>query len=415
MKKLICCLLVLAIIFSFAFTGAAWAEEASPVEIETQFGKLELVIDESRWDVLTRDNLKDNPTLESMGLDPDEEAKFYAENSIYADAILFYSNSNAYLEMIVIEKELKQNYDFSRFSDKMLEDVAKAVGKEKDGQAGVFSGSNGLKFVYCEYKGEGLYVREYYTGMGESRLNFQFQSNEPFIDEEYEEMEKIMSGIRFTPKDKSSFKIPSLLDVLSSLGLDIFDDGEKELSRFALETEAGTLSLEMDEKFWYVFTRDNLKDNPELEELELDPDEEAKFMEENNVIMDAIEFYNDSDAYLQLLIRETEIDNYYDLSKVSDAEFEKFAEETAVLLGRESVEVFKSDKGLKFMAFEFFDSGTYVKEYITLAENRNFDILFQSNGAFIDDEYEEMETILNSFDFTPKAKTKDWANVIVDA
>ena len=52
-----------------------------------------------------------------------------------------------------------------------------------------------------------------------------------------------------------------------------------------------------------------------------------------------------------------------------------------------------------------------MKEYITLAENRNFDILFQSNGAFIDDEYEEMETILNSFDFTPKAKTKVWANV----
>ena len=411
MKKLTCCLLILAIIFSFAFGTAAWAEETNTVEIKTQFGKLELELDESRWGVITRDNLKNNPLLEKLGLDPEVEAEFMDEDDVYADAILLYNNSNAYFEMVVIEKELKNNYDFSSFSDKLLEEVAAAAIEDLDGQeSGVFSNSDDLNFVYCDYKSEGIYVREYFTAMGESRLNFLFQSNEPFIDEEYEEMEKIMNGVDFTPKAgaKRGFKMPSVTDLLASLGFGYSDAREEGLSRFELETEVGTLRLKMDEEFWYVFTRENLKDNPELDELNFDYESMAEFMEEQNVRMDAIVFYEDSDAYLEMFVIEKENDNFYDDSLVNDSDFEELAGEMADKLGFESGEMFKSNKGIRFMGFEFSDSGMYVKEYIFVTKDISFAIHFESNEPFIEEEYEDMETILDSFDFTPKATTKVW-------
>lgn len=413
MKRLTCCLLILAVMFSFAFGSAAWAEGPSHFEFAAEFGTIELDLDETLWSVISRDNLKNNPLLKKLGLDPENEAKYMAENGIYADALFFYDDSDAYFEIAVKETKLKHNYNFSRLSDKMLNEVAEASLERFDGEkAGVFSNGKGLKFVYCEYKSEGIYVREYFAGMGESRLNIFFHSNEPFIDGEYQEMERIMSSLDYTPKAwaKGNLKLPSLAEILAGIGLGSDDAGETLLSRFEIETEAGTMRLKMDEAFWYVFTRENIKDNPELEEIGIDYDVQARFMEENNVRMDAIVFYEDSDAYLEMFVMEKENDKFYDDSLVSDSDYEDVAEKMAEELGFESGEMFKSNKGIRFICFELSDSGQYVKKYIFLAEDISFTIHFESNEPFIDEEYQDMETILNSFDFRPKATTKLWPN-----
>ena len=148
MKKLTCCLLFMAILFSFAFGTAAFADGLSHFEFAAEFGTIELDLDEKLWSVLTRDNLKNNPGLGKLGLDPEDEAKYMTENGVYADAFFFYDDSDAYFEIIVKETELKNNYNFSRFSDKTLNEVAEAALERTDGQkAGVFSNGKGLKFV----------------------------------------------------------------------------------------------------------------------------------------------------------------------------------------------------------------------------------------------------------------------------
>ena len=75
----------------------------------------------------------------------------------------------------------------------------------------------------------------------------------------------------------------------------------------------------------------------------------------------------------------------------------ELAGEMADKLGFESGEMFKSNKGIRFMGFEFSDSDMYVKEYIFITKDINFAIHFESNEPFIDEEYEDMETILDSF------------------
>ena len=57
MKKLTCCLLILAIIFSFAFGTAAWADGPVRYDFRSEQGTISLDIDESLWLFVTQDNI----------------------------------------------------------------------------------------------------------------------------------------------------------------------------------------------------------------------------------------------------------------------------------------------------------------------------------------------------------------------
>ena len=55
------------------------------------------------------------------------------------------------------------------------------------------------------------------------------------------------------------------------------------------------ITVELDEKVWYVFTRDNIENNPELDELEISYDDIYSIMYNNNIYLDAVLYYEDDD------------------------------------------------------------------------------------------------------------------------
>ena len=66
--------------------------------------------------------------------------------------------------------------------------------------------------------------------------------------------------------------------------------------------EGTDLNIWIDDTKWYVFTRDNLYNNPELDDLGITYEYLYNFMHDNYVYLDGALFYDDDDN-LELFIR----------------------------------------------------------------------------------------------------------------
>jgi hypothetical protein len=97
-------------------------------------------------------------------------------------------------------------------------------------------------------------------------------------------------------KKVGSRKVLSVLYVMAQV--------QKELPGVVFQSVGETdMNIEIDDTAWYVFTRNNLMDNPELDDLGVSYDYMYDLMYDNGIYLDAIILYSDSDEYLELFLR----------------------------------------------------------------------------------------------------------------
>ena len=123
-------------------------------------------------------------------------------------------------------------------------------------------------------------------------------------------------------------------------------------------TVSGTdLTIKIDDDYWCVFTRDNLKNNPELDELGVSYNDVYTNMMNNKIYIDAILYY-ESGSYIELFVRKTNIDKIVNLSNYDDDKVLELAEKLADKYNAREYSVYKSK--YKFMKLEYTDLGFYI-------------------------------------------------------
>lgn len=157
------------------------------------------------------------------------------------------------------------------------------------------------------------------------------------------------------------------------------------------------MNIEIDDTAWYVFTRNNLMDNPELDDLGVSYDYMYDLMYDNGIYLDAVILYSDSDEYLELFLRKTEMDDVTNLSEYSDTEVEELAEALAEKYNTSYYWLYKTQ--YKYLKVEYVQSGYHVMEYITVFDNEGYTLTFQTETPFSEWEYEEMDSIIDSISF----------------
>ena len=165
------------------------------------------------------------------------------------------------------------------------------------------------------------------------------------------------------------------------------------------------LHIRIDDSIWYVFTRENIKDNEEMESLGLTYDFMYDMMQENKVYLDALLLYEDYE-FIELFVRKKGTDEVTNLSDFDTDEVMEFSEEMAKEIGTENYDVYESD--YKYAHLEHEDSGYYINQYITVVNEEIYVISFQGTMEFVAEEYEEMEDIVDSirFDVDPTMKKR---------
>lgn len=173
------------------------------------------------------------------------------------------------------------------------------------------------------------------------------------------------------------------------------------------------IHITVDDTMWYVFTRDNIKDNPELEELGITYEQIYDILYDNEAYMDAILYYEDG-GYIELFVRKRALDSgVANLSNYKDKEVLKFAEELAKRFETETYSVYENQ--YKFAKIEHKDSeyDLYVCEYVTIVNRDNYTVSFQSPLAFTDWEYAQMQSIVDSITFDVDTSIKEEKDNIV--
>ena len=173
------------------------------------------------------------------------------------------------------------------------------------------------------------------------------------------------------------------------------------------------MSISVDDTVWYVFTRDNIKNNSELDELGITYEAMYDILHNNEAYMDAILYYEDGE-YTEFFIRKRALDTgIANLSNYKDSEVLELAKELAKKQGANTYSVYENQ--YKFAKLEYVDSnlGYYICEFVTFVNKDNYTFTFQSTSQFADEEYAEIENIVDSvkFDIDTSIKEKKSSSI----
>lgn len=178
------------------------------------------------------------------------------------------------------------------------------------------------------------------------------------------------------------------------------------------------LSVRLDDTIWYVFTRDNIENNAELEELGISYDAMHDILYRNEVYMDAIVYYENGE-YFEFMVRKGSQDTRtVNLTECSDDLVLAMAETRAKQYEAKAYSIYKNQ--YKFAKLEHFDSNLnrFGCEYITIVNKDSYIFTFQSESEFTDWEYRQMEDIIDSIAFRVDTSIEEknesgvWAHVI---
>ncbi len=178
------------------------------------------------------------------------------------------------------------------------------------------------------------------------------------------------------------------------------------------------MSIQVDDSRWYVFTRDNIENNSELDELGISYDTIQEILYNNQAYMDAILFYDDGE-YVEFFVRKKPLDiGVANLSNYENSKVLEFAQEVAKNQNSDTYSVYENE--YKFAKSEYVDSdlGYYICEYVTIVNKDNYTFTFQSASQFSDSEHEEIKGIIDSVQFDIDTSLKEpqntslWSNVI---
>lgn len=172
------------------------------------------------------------------------------------------------------------------------------------------------------------------------------------------------------------------------------------------------ITIEFDKSQWYVFTRDNIKDNPELEELGTNYDNAYKALYDNNAYVDALLFYEDG-TFIELFVRMKKADTFVaNLSNYDNEEVMKYSKELAKLVNTQTYSVYEALHKYAYMEYEDTSLNQYLLQYTTVVNKDIYSISIQSANPFDDSQKELFRSILDSvtFDVDPSIKEDSSGN-----
>ena len=176
------------------------------------------------------------------------------------------------------------------------------------------------------------------------------------------------------------------------------------------------MSIQVDESTWYVFTRDNIDNNPELDELYITYDEMYDLFYENDAYMDAVLYFDDGN-FIELFVLKSDLDTgVVNLSTYDDDEILEIAQSVAEDKNTEDYSIYESS--YKYMYFEYLDETFgepyYMYQYVTIVNGSIYTLSFQSTAEFTRWDYNEVEGIVDTVQFDVDTTLEEPKSAIFD-
>ena len=180
----------------------------------------------------------------------------------------------------------------------------------------------------------------------------------------------------------------------------------------AVSVKAEDLHIEVNEETYYVFTRDNIKDNEELKALGIPYGYMKNMLTSNNCYMDAIKRNTEklTDA-LEILLVISDAQDTSNLHIYSDDEVQRLSDYMKERYEAETedpslqIHIEKSEllaiNGYRYLYYSYYDPGyeKYLEDYHTIINGKIYTIKFQNSKEYNEEELKEINEIIKSITF----------------
>ena len=173
------------------------------------------------------------------------------------------------------------------------------------------------------------------------------------------------------------------------------------------------MHITFDEDLWYVFTPDNIENNSELEDLGISYDYMVESFQETEAYLDAILFFADSDDFIEIFVRKSEVEDVKNLANYEQSDFEELGEALAEKQNA-SYEIYQ--KNYPYIKLVYQDQGFYLNEYYTIVNGYGYTITAQKPYEFTNEDALRVQEIVDSITFDvdetlKEPSTFDWKKV----
>lgn len=164
------------------------------------------------------------------------------------------------------------------------------------------------------------------------------------------------------------------------------------------------MSITIDEDEWYVFTPDNILNNPELEELGLTYEYMVESFQSNKAYLDAILFFYDSEDYMELFVRKVALEDINNLINYDDAYINRLGQALANEQNA-NYKIYHTD--YPFILLDYMDQGFYLQEYYTIVNGYGYTLTVQKPNDFTNEDTARVQEIVNSVSFNVNSSLEE--------
>ena len=143
---------------------------------------------------------------------------------------------------------------------------------------------------------------------------------------------------------------------------------------------------------WYVFTRENVENNKNLEAVEVDAEYMNKFFNSNSAYIDAIK------SGTEFVLRTSENVDFASLSDYPDEKVEEVASDMGAINKTKDYKVYTNK--YKYIVFTNKLGDYYMNVYSTVINSKWYTYTIQKKSDFTADEVTETRKIIDSIDYT---------------
>lgn len=156
---------------------------------------------------------------------------------------------------------------------------------------------------------------------------------------------------------------------------------------------------------WHVFTRDNIKDNKELQELDITYEDMYDFFTNNNAYLDAYVFTYDNN-FIELFIRKVANNSITNLSLYDEKDVNSFVEEIAIEQNANDYRL-SVINNYKFAELRYNSNGYYLREYVTVINNETYGFTFQKETSITEEENLIIDSLMDTINFNVKTRKEE--------
>ena len=142
---------------------------------------------------------------------------------------------------------------------------------------------------------------------------------------------------------------------------------------------------------WYVFTRENIEDNENLEKIKVTVEYMNSFFNYNNAYIDAVK------SRIEFVLRTTDNVDFASLSDYPDEKVKEIAQDMGAINKTEAFKVYNNK--YKYVLLNSKSGDYYITVYATVINNKWYTYTIQKKTEFSADEATEIKKIIDSIDY----------------